>query len=602
MKDLSLMIACLIALGIFAQWLGWFFKKPAIIFLLIAGLLLGPTFHLFNPDELLGDLLFPIISLGVAIILFEGALTLNLPEIKNHGMVVTKLVSIGALITIAITALAAWLMMDLSFPLALLFGSLVCVTGPTVIVPLLRSVRPNRTISNILRWEGIIIDPIGALFVVLIYEWIIAGHSPFIFAQVIIIGLILGIISAFALATALKNHWIPEYLQSVATLATVLFIFSFSNALIEESGLLTVTVMGMVMANIKNLHIEDIIDFKETLSILIISLLFIVLSARVNFAGFAQMGFGGIVVLFIVMFVARPISVWICALGSALSRNEKLMISWIAPRGIVAAAVSSLFVLKLQSSGNQQADILVPMVFTIIIGTVMLQSLSSKAIAHKLGVAEDIPNGVLITGSQPFAITLGKSLKENGFDVLIASNLYQQTQRARMAGLASYYGNPVSEYADRKLNLVGIGQLIALHAREEDNLLSTLRYRNEFGNDNVYRIRTNTQEVAHEAYHVHWQSPWLFGKNITNAQIHQLIDEGAAIKLTTLSEAYSWEQYQADNPYNIALYAIDSKNQLHIFSSANHVTPQKGWKIAALATNVSEKVRKKAEERLENLP
>lgn len=601
MKDLSLMLATILALGIAAQWLGWFLKKPAIIFLLAAGLLLGPTFHVFNPDELLGNLLFPVISLGVAVILFEGALTLNLPEIKNHGMVVTKLVSIGVVITIAITAFAAWAIMDLSFPIALLFGALVCVTGPTVIVPLLRSVRPNRAISNILRWEGIIIDPIGALLVVLIYGWIIAGHSPLIFAKSIFIGLVLGFAAAFALATALKKQWIPEYLQNVGTLACVLLIFSISNALAEESGLLTVTVMGMMMANIKSLHTDDIVDFKETLSILIISLLFILLAARVNFQGFVQMGFGGIVVLLIVMLIARPISVWVCALGSPLSRNEKLLISWIAPRGIVAAAVSSLFVLKLQLGGNQEADILVPMVFTIIIGTVMLQSLSAKALAIKLGVAESASNGVLITGSQPFAITLGKSLQENGIEVLIASNQYQQSQRARMAGLASYYGNPVSEYADRKLNLIGIGHLIALHSREEENLLAALRYRNEFGKENVYRIRIEHQEQDGEIHRDDWQSPWLFGKDISNAQLQESLNKGAAIKMTTLSEAYTWEQYQSDNAQNIALYALDKKDGLHIFSSASNLKPQKGWKIAALVIKAEEKARKKAEDRLENL-
>lgn len=580
MEDLSLMIALLLALGIGAQWLGWFFKKPAIIFLLAIGLLLGPVFGVFNPDALLGDLLFPIVSLGVAVILFEGALTLKFSEIKNYGRVVTKLVSIGALITIAVTATAAWLIMGMNFQLALLFAALVCVTGPTVIVPLLRSVQPNQKISNILRWEGIVIDPVGVLFVVLVYEWIIAGHSPLIFAKVIVIGIALGLIAAFALARLLKQ-WLPEYLHNVFTLAMVLLVFSVSNAMAEESGLLTVTVMGMAMANFKSLHTEDILDFKESLSILIISMLFIVLSARVDFAGFARMGFGGILVLLVVMLVARPLSVWVSSLGSPLSRNEKLLLSWIAPRGIVAAAVSSLFVVRLE--GYEGADILVPMVFTIIIGTVIVQSLTAKALANRLGVAEPVPNGVLITGNHEFTILLGKTLKENGFEVLLASNDYAHNRKARMAGLANYYGNPVSEHADRHLNLIGIGHLMALHPSAEENTITELRYRNEFSAQNVYRVRLTQEHEggARQRLSEKWQSQGLFEKSADYQTLTSLTEQGANIKLTNLSDAYGWEQYRAENPDAIVLFAITARGQLHIFSDT-HREPQKGWRIAAL--------------------
>ncbi|SUO93695.1 cation:proton antiporter [Suttonella ornithocola] len=596
MKDLSLAISSLLALGIAAQWLGWFFKKPAIIFLLAAGILLGPTFHLFNPDEMLGELLFPLISLGVAIILFEGALTLNLQEIKNHGRVVTNLVSIGVIITIAITTLAARWIMDLSWQVSMLFGALVCVTGPTVIVPLLRSVRPNRTISNILRWEGIIIDPIGALLVVLIYEWIIAGHSPIIFATIILLGLTLGIASAFFTALLLKRQWVPEYLHNVFTLAVVLFVFSVSNAIEEESGLLTVTVMGMVMANVKRLHTEDILDFKESLSILIISMLFIILSARIQFSGFIEMGIGGLGVLIVVMFIARPLSVWISSIGSPLSTNEKLLISWIAPRGIVAAAVSSLFVLKLQESQTSGADILVPMVFTIIIGTVMLQSLTAKSLANFLGVADPNPNGVLISSGGDFAILLGNALKDNGFDVIVSNTSYSQTRKARMTGLSAYYGNIVSEHADRHLNLVGLGHLLALHSREEENLLAVLRYRTEFGSDKVYQLKITENSDQNERGRATkgWLSDWLFGKDITYQQLMQMTAEGASTKTTTLSDAYPWAQYREENPDAIPLFAVTPQQKLHLFTAESRVEPGKGWKVIALIPYSREKVEKAA--------
>ncbi|MBV7433904.1 sodium:proton antiporter [Cardiobacteriaceae bacterium TAE3-ERU3] len=596
-EHLGLMISSLLALGIGAQWLGWFSKKPAIIYLLAIGILLGPTLHWFNPDEVLGDLLFPFVSLGVAIILFEGALTLKFQEIKSHGRVVTNLVTIGVLITIAVAMTAAWLFMDMSIELALLFGALVSVTGPTVIVPLLRSVRPNKTISNILRWEGVVIDPIGALLVVLVYEYIIAGHSPLIFAKTIIEGFSLGTISALFLATLLKRHWIPEYLHNVFTLALVLIVFSVSNYFIEESGLLSVTVMGMVLANIRNLQTDDILDFKESLSLIIISMLFIVLSARISFDGFARMGFQGILVLLAIMFIARPLSVWVSALGSKLTRNEKLLISWIAPRGIVAAAVSSLFVLKLEDSAG--SDVLVPLVFTIIIGTVIIQSLTAKPLANFLGVADPNPNGVLISGINPFTIKLGKAIKENGFDVILASTSYDRTAKARMEGLNVYYGNLVSEHADRHLSLVGIGHLIALHPRNEQNMLTILRYKSEFGSRNVYRIKTNDRvnSSEREKDYSEWHSGWLFDDGMTYNKLMASDSDKAQIRTTNISDNYTFEQYQQDNPDSIPLFALNSANKLFMFSSKANFTPVKGWKIVALQPYSEEKHAEKMTKR-----
>lgn len=601
--DLGLIISSLLALGIAAQWLGWFLKKPAIIFLLGIGIVLGPMFHLFDPNALLGDLFFPLVSLGVAIILFEGALSLNIQEIKNHGRVVTNLISLGVVITIAVTSLATHWIMGMDYQIALLFGALVCVTGPTVIVPLLRSVRPNRTISNILRWEGVLIDPIGALLVVLVYEFIIAGHSPLVFARVIIIGTGIGAASALSLALLFKNHWVPEYLHNVFTLALVLFAFSMSNALEEESGLFTVTVMGMVLANLKNLRTDDILDFKESLSLIVISMLFIVLSAKLDFAGFAQMGYRGLFVLAVILFIARPLSVWISAIGSDLTTNEKFLISWIAPRGIVAAAISSLFVLRLVPENGYGGDILVPLVFTIIIGTVIVQSLTAKTLARWLDVADPNPNGVLIAAYGSFAILLSKAIKDNGFDVIFASTSYDQTRKARMAGMNTYYGNIVSEHADRHLNLVGIGHLLAMGRRNEENMLATLRYRSEFGAHNVYRLKVDEQqgETERERIHSQWQTAWLFNDEITYNRILDLINRGATIKTTTLSENYSYAQYLDENPDNLPLFVITAQQKLLFFSSNRKIEIGRNWKIAALMPFCEQKeARKRDEKRLRN--
>ena len=233
--------------------------------------------------------------------------------------VVRNLVSFGALANWLIIALAARLCAGLPWSLALLFGALVTVTGPTVVTPLLRSVRPQREVANILRWEGILIDPIGALLAVLVFEFTVSEqhqHTVTMFGVTVIAGTLLGLAGAWLLATLLRRQWLPDYLHRVASLALVLGVFTLSNTLAAESGLLAVTVMGVRLADLRNLVMEDILDFKETLTLLLISVLFIVLAARIDLGAFAGMGWGAVGVLLAILFVARPAAVWLATVGS----------------------------------------------------------------------------------------------------------------------------------------------------------------------------------------------------------------------------------------------------------------------------------------------
>lgn len=584
--DLALVLSLILAAGIGAQWLAWYLKQPSILFLLVLGVVAGPITGLFNPDEVLGDWLFPFISLGVAIILFEGAMTLEFHEVERHGKVVRNLVTLGVVITIILVAIFTYVLFDVDYRIALLFGALVSVTGPTVIVPILRSVRPNQAISNILRWEGILIDPIGALAVILVYEFIVSeekGNSIFVFFATLGIGLIIGLIAAFILAKLIKGHRIPEYLQNVFTLAFVLLVFSLSNAIEHESGLVTVTVMGLALANWPNFPKSELLDFKESLSVLLISALFIVLAARIDLSAFWGLGFAAIVLLLLVMFVVRPASVFASSINSKLSRSEKLMICWIAPRGIVAAAISSLFVLKLEDYQLLGSELLVPLVFTIIVGTVFIQSLGAKAIAAKLGVSEPQPNGVLIVGGNEVSLAIAKSLQENGFHVLVANTNWQEIKKARMLGVDTYFGNPVSEHADRHIDLVGLGSLFAMSARLENNVLTALKYRHEFGNNNIYRLKVvdkqlnNKQKTSKE-----WQTPWLFGEDVSFSKLASLLAQGATIKTTNITEDYPLEKYEADNPRYIPLYVVSKKNVLRVFSSAVEPKIEAGTKLVSM--------------------
>ncbi|WP_223668885.1 cation:proton antiporter [Kangiella shandongensis] len=593
--DLALILSGILALGIGAQWLAWYLKQPSILFLLLIGIIIGPILGFFNPDETLGDLLFPFISLGVAVILFEGSLTLEFHEVKSHGRVVQMLVSVGVLITIIIVSVAAYLLFDMDPKIAILFGALVCVTGPTVIVPILRSVRPNKSISNILRWEGIIIDPIGAIAVVLVYEYIISGgsgdHALLVFGKILLVSALIGLIGAYILAQLFKRHLIPEYLRNVFALAYVLLLFSVSNHIEHESGLLTVTILGVALANWPKFEKDDLLDFKESLSLLLISVLFIVLAARLDLNSLLAIGGPSLILLAVVMFIARPISVWASSVGSKLKVNEKLMLSWIGPRGIVAAAISSLFAIKLDEYNLAGTEYLVPLVFVVIIGTVLIQSLGAKPIGNLLKVREASDNGVLIIGSNPVAQKVAQALKDSGFDVIMAHNNYTNISRARMDGIKTYFGNPVSDHADRHLDLIGFGHLFAMSLDRELNTLCEMNYRHTFGRKNTYRLRfqdDKNKKNERQERNEYWQSAWLFG-DINYGQLASMITKNAKIKTTNITENYSYEQYRADNKNYVALYMIEKNGSLKVFSSETGKNIPKGTKIIALVHNPDDK-------------
>ena len=585
--DTALMLSGVLGLGIAAQWLAWYLKQPSILFLLLIGILVGPILGYFDPDVVLGDLLFPFISLGVAIILFEGSLTLEFDEIKQHGKVVQLLVSVGVVITIAVVALSTYFLFDVDPLIALLFGSLVCVTGPTVITPLLRSVRPNKTISNILKWEGIIIDPIGAIAVVLVYEYIISGgqaNGLFLFGEIVVVATLIGLFGAFVLANVVKRHMLPEFLHNVFTLAFVLLLFSISNHIEHESGLLAVTVMGVALANWKGFPKDDILEFNESLTVLLISVLFIVLAARVELSSLMQVGFAGLVLLGIVMFVARPLSVWASSIGSKLKTSEKLMISWIGPRGIVAAAISSLFAIRLEEYDIQGVELLVPLVFIVIIGTVLIQGLGAKLVGNLLGVREPASNGVLVVGSNPISLLVAESLKDQGFDVLVAHNNYTNVAKARMQGLRTYFGNPVSDHADRHIDLIGIGHLFAMSVDKEMNTLSELHYRHEFGEQKIFRLKFSDDKGKKERDEVmsNFKSHWLFGKDATYTKMASMLSKGAKVKITNITDSYSYTQYRADNKQFIPLYTVNKEGHLHVITDAFEGNISAGHKLVAL--------------------
>lgn len=586
---IALAIAAIGVLGLACQWLAWRLRLPAILFLLIAGLVVGPLTGWLQPQALLGELLFPLISLAVAVILFEGSLTLNFKEIRGVNHTVWSIVSLGALVSWGVTSAVTHYLLGFDWSLALLFGSLTVVTGPTVIVPLLRTVRPNVRLSNILRWEGILIDPLGALFVVMVYEFIVSSsevHSLYVFTLILAVGLAIGAAAGQAVAVVLRRGMLPEYLQPFAVLAVVLGVFSASNAIESESGLLTVTVMGMWLANAKNVNIQHILHFKENLTILLITGLFILLAARIELADFQALGWSALLLFVLMQLVSRPLSIFIATARSLLSLKEKIFLAWVAPRGIVAASISSLFAIKLTSAGVEGATLLVPLTFMVIIGTVILQSATARPIAIALQVAEPAPRGFLVIGANDVARELGKAFAKYDCRVVLTDSNWDYISQARMAGLANYYGNPISSHADEYLDLIGIGHVVALTPDKHFNIMACMHFLSDFGEKRVFCLNDHVNSSSSDKHKVaqEYHGLSLFNGDVSYKKLASLINQGAEVKHTKLSGNFTYQDYlqRHKESFVLPLFVVNLKGRIQMYHDTQVFEPVEGETVVSL--------------------
>ncbi|MCB0687426.1 MAG: sodium:proton antiporter [Saprospiraceae bacterium] len=506
-------LAGIIILGIGAQWLSWKMKVPAILPLILLGLLVGPFSTLwtadgqkwlepiYNRDSNIG--IFPeryffyFVSLAIGIILFEGGLTLKRKEIRNLGPVILRLVSLGSLVTLIGAALSAHFILGLSFGISLLFGALIIVTGPTVIAPILQNVSLNRNISTILKWESIIIDPIGALAAVLVFEFILSNRGPLAFTpvallgftKVVLTGFIIGVSAGYLLYYLIKQNLIPKYLLNVFTLATVLGVFVLSDLFAKESGLLSVVVMGTVLGNLDMPKLKDILDFKESLSVLLISILFIVLAAHINLEDLSLLkDWRCFALLAMVILVLRPLGVFVSTRGGELPVNEKLFVSLIGPRGIVAAGIASLFGLRLVSESIPGAEYITPLVFMVVLGTVLLSAVGARPFARFFGVMEKRNNGILIVGADRAARLLGAFFKDQGRRVLMvdmnASNLRKASEEDIEVYQADIYQDDFNELFD----VENMQYLLAMTGSGDVNRYACKTYKSQFNSSNIYVV------------------------------------------------------------------------------------------------------------------
>ncbi|WP_034042453.1 cation:proton antiporter [Wocania ichthyoenteri] len=584
-------LAGIIILGILAQWVAWKLKIPAILPLILIGLLVGPIAAeylsedgskwiepIWNGEKGLfpGEGLYYFVSLAISIILFEGGLTLKRSEIKNVGPVITKLITLGSAITFFGAGLLAHFIFNLSWELSFLFSGLIIVTGPTVITPILRNIPLKKDISAVLKWEGILIDPIGALVAVLVFEFIsVGGDSGFTktalmeFGKIILFGTTFGFTFAHALAFAVNKKLIPHYLLNVVSLSTVLLVFVESEIFAHESGLLAVVVMGMVLGNSKLENLKELLYFKESLSVLLISILFILLAANINIEDLMLLYTWKTVILFaIIVFVIRPLAVFLSTLGSNLKINEKLFISWVGPRGIVAAGIASLFGSKLLKEGVEGAEYITPLVFMIVLGTVLLNATTARLFAKVVGVFLTKSEGILIIGASKVSRLLGHYLETNGRHVVLIDSNEKNIEKAKELGLEAMTTNIYSDTLMDNIELSDVGYLMALTGNSDINKYAINKFTKQFGENGSFRLVT-TSEILDEN---NTPKEGLFSHTDDFNALTELTRKHPSIQEIDLEDKAHYESLikitNADKDI-IPLFIKDNEGELHIISSYN---------------------------------
>ncbi|WP_373009139.1 cation:proton antiporter [Hyphomonas sp.] len=517
----ELIFACALigALGIGAQWLAWRLQAPAIVLMALAGLAAGPLWAVIFGEPLLdpegvfngggNDLLRPIVSLAVAVILFEGGLVLKFENLRDAGAAVRRMVFIGGPLAWGLGTLAARYAAGLDWSSSIVFAGVMVVTGPTVIMPLLRQSKLGGKAGAFLKWEGIVNDPIGALFAVASFEIIsvaatgesILGKGAMIvFAAAL--GVALGIAFGWAIVRAFRAGWTPEYLKAPIIFASIILCYALAEQIEKEIGLVAVTAYGMTLANSRLAGIAELRKFKEDIAVLLVSGVFVILTANLKPAVIQDaLTWRTLAFLAVMMLVVRPLSVWISTYGT-LKRNEALLLGWIAPRGIVAVAVSSLFATLLEDLGRRGdskfyfsgAEQITPLAFAMVFATVVLHGFTIGPLARRLGLARKDKPGVLFVGVNPWSIDLAKALQSAGVEPILADNNWRRLRPAREAGLNTFFGEVLSEDAEVRLDHSAFDQVIGLSANEPYNALVSGHFAPELGRHKVYQLSAQDTE------------------------------------------------------------------------------------------------------------
>lgn len=595
------LVACA---GVLAQWLAWRFKFPAIVVLTMLGIILGPVTNMVDPEAAFGEMLRPFVQLSVAVILFEGGLNLHWHELKEAGKGVRRLISVGLVLSFAFGSVAAHYVGGLSWPVASVFGAIIVVTGPTVIMPLLRQARLKARTASILKWEGIVNDPLGALLAVILFEYWVSSspHVGGIELGVELLGSLLaaaaiGAIVGFSLGKAYPRGIVPEYLKGPMMLAAVFFVYAAGNMLHEEAGLVSTTILGLVMGNMRLPSIDELRRFKEYITVVLVSGLFIVLTANLKPELLAQIDWRSWSLLILVIFVIRPLVIFLSTIGAGMDIKDRILVGWIAPRGIVAAAVAGAFSVKMIDAGYEDAAKLLPLIFALILSTVILHGFSIGFIARRLGLAAIKQNGLVIVGASPWSIELAKTLQEVQVPVLLVDSSWHRLRPARLAGLPIYFGQLVSESADETFDVSSMGYIFAATDNDAYNALVCTRFANEFERKHVFQLpMPSAAQHETKGFTPALRGRVAFKEEALYEELLRRYFQGWRFQKTKITEAYSYEQYLLETSEQIiAQIVVKANGDLKL---DNDISPVNGDTIINFlpAKSLDKKINKSAPE------
>ena len=531
-----LLIAGVAVAGVAAQWLGWRFRLPSILALLAFGLVIGPVFGWVKPSAILGEVMSPAIGMAVAIIVFEGGLNLNLRELRSAGSGVVRLVFLALPLNWVFGAVAGHYLGGLSWSVAVLFGSILVVTGPTVIMPLLRQAKLEPRSASFLKWEGIVNDPIGATLSLLLLALLVTlrQHGDQTGALSGLVGRAafgafvagaLGVALPFALRFAFQRDLAPEYLKTPILLAGALGVYAVGEAIQAETGLVGATLFGVVLANIEVTGLQELRRFKESLTVFLVSGLFILLTANIDPQVVRHISWPIVATTAAVLFLARPAAIGLATLGAKMTWRERLLVGWIGPRGVVAAAVAGLAGQQLAAAGYRDGALILPMVFCVITATVVLHGLSLGPLARLLGLASQAPPGVLVVGASPWTLALAQALRELGVPSLLVDPDFEALRPARKAGLATSRVEILSAVGEQLVDLRGLEYLYAATDDDAYNALVCTRFAGELGRERVHQppppVEREQLQTSRE-----WRGKYAPHPSLTHARLSELAADG----------------------------------------------------------------------------
>ncbi|WP_299860896.1 sodium:proton antiporter [uncultured Hoeflea sp.] len=589
MEDIVLKLAVIGAAGIAAQWFAWRLQLPAIVLLLAAGFVAGPATGFLDPATDFGDIYRPMVSIAVAIILFEGGLTLNFKEIRETSTTVRRIIMYSGPMVWGMGALAAHYIGGLSWPTAIVLGAILVVTGPTVIMPLLRQAQLHQRPASLLRWEAIVNDPIGALFAVVSFEIIlvyIGLHQAENLVVLVLAGFAMaiggGIVAARLIVWAFIRGHVPEYLKAPVLLASVVAVYALTNMVLEEAGLLTVTVMGVVMANSRIASLTDMRRFKETITTLLVSGVFIILTASLSMDDIRSLDWSAALFVATLLFLVRPIAVMLATIRSGATFQERILVSWIAPRGVVAVAVSGLFGTLLADAGVEDAGRMVAFTFAVVVTTILLHGFTLKPLASFLNLKQQSKPGILIVGGSRWSTALAAKLNEAEVPVLLADQNWNHLIEARLANIPVYFGEVLSESAHHAIDPKRFSSLIATSDNDSYNALVCTDFGPELGRNHVFQIGRG-DEKARQALNFTLGGRALTADPVSFLELREKLLKGWTFHLTRLTDEFDWAAYEASRSEGAFILLWVKPSGTIVFASTAPASPGPNDRILSFA-------------------